>query len=239
MEHEHVGFVRARRPEQKQQRREAILDAARTLGRESGVRNVTLGSVALAVGLAKSNVVRYFGTREEIFLELTAEAWADWERALTELLGDVGAGSGGAGAADGVVAALAQTLAERPFLCDLLSQTALTLEHNVSLEAARVFKRDVIAVVGRLGARVADAHPELDASEGAELISAAAALAGVLYPLSTPPAVMRELYAQEPDIAAACPELLPTLERSLAALAAGLPTLRGRSVQSGQRSDST
>ncbi|MGW1888192.1 TetR family transcriptional regulator [Streptomyces sp. NPDC001970] len=230
---DHVGFVRARRPEQKQQRREAILDAARTLGTESGVRKVTLGSVADAVGLAKSNVVRYFGTREEIFLELTAEAWRDWEHALTRRLGETvtaeGAGgakgAGGAGG-DGVVAAVAETLADRPFLCDLLSQTALTLEHNVSLEAARAFKRDVIAVVGRLGARVADAHPQLNESEGAELISAAAALAGVLYPLSTPPAVMKELYAQEPDIAAACPELLPTLGRSLAALAAGLPTLR-------------
>ncbi|WP_351236771.1 TetR/AcrR family transcriptional regulator [Streptomyces sp. NPDC002133] len=235
---DHVGFVRARRPEQKQQRREAILDAARTLGMESGVRKVTLGGVADAVGLAKSNVVRYFGTREEIFLELTAEAWRDWEHALTRRLGETAGadgaggaeGAGGAGAAgDGVVAAVAETLADRPFLCDLLSQTALTLEHNVSLEAARAFKRDVIAVVGRLGARVADAHPQLNESEGAELISAAAALAGVLYPLSTPPAVMKELYAQEPDIAAACPQLLPTLGRSLAALAAGLPTLREKS----------
>ncbi|HET6858355.1 MAG TPA: TetR/AcrR family transcriptional regulator [Streptomyces sp.] len=274
------GFVRARRPEHKQQRRQAILDAARTLGMESGVREVTLRGVALAVGLAKSNVARYFGTREEIFLELAAEAWGEWERALTERLegierlGDAGRPGGGGRSADvgqladggrfadggrsadaelppvvaelppvteqhpaaerladvrtgeAVVAAVAETLADRPFLCDLISQTSTTLEHNISLEAARAFKREALAVVGRLGARVGHAHPALTESEGGELIAAAAALAGMLHPVAAPPPVMRELYAQEPDLAAACPQLLPTLRRSLAALAAGLPTLR-------------
>jgi AcrR family transcriptional regulator len=52
------AFVRARRPEQKRQRREAILAAARELAIEAGVRNVSLGGVAAAVGLAKSNIVR-------------------------------------------------------------------------------------------------------------------------------------------------------------------------------------
>ena len=56
------AFLRARRPEHKQQRRDAILVAARDLARTSGVRNVSLGAVAEAVGLAKSNISRYFGT---------------------------------------------------------------------------------------------------------------------------------------------------------------------------------
>ncbi|MEV8530568.1 TetR family transcriptional regulator [Streptomyces sp. NPDC051211] len=220
-----VEFARARRPEQKRQRRAAILDAARTLGTASGVRNVTLAGVAEAVGLAKSNVVRYFGTREEIFLELTGEAWGEWEQALTRRLAAARTGSAG----DDVVAAIAESLAERPFLCDLIGQTSTTLEHNISLEAARAFKREVHAVIARLGARTAAAHPVLTESEGAELIMAAAGLVGVLYPIVTPPPVMRELYAQEPALAAACPEFLPTLRRTLAALAAGLPALRAGS----------
>jgi hypothetical protein len=31
-------------------------------------------------------VVRYFGTREEIYLHLTAEEWQDWKHAVTERL---------------------------------------------------------------------------------------------------------------------------------------------------------
>ncbi|MFI6738814.1 TetR family transcriptional regulator [Nonomuraea sp. NPDC050451] len=209
------AFVRARRPEHKQQRREAILVAARDLAMASGVRNVSLGAVAEAVGLAKSNIMRYFGTREEIYLILAAEEWRQWAEAVTTRLE----------ASDDVAAALAETLADRPLLCDLLSQTATTLEHNVSIEAARTFKRAILAVIADVGAQVARLTG-LRVDEGVELVSAATALAGILYPIANPSPMLAELYAQDPDIAATCPDFLPTLIRALKALLAGLPTLR-------------
>ncbi|WP_405779036.1 TetR/AcrR family transcriptional regulator [Streptomyces sp. NBC_00859] len=210
------NFLRARRPEQKQQRRETILAAARRLALEHGVRRVTLGSVADAVGLAKSNVIRYFGTREEIFLLLTAEDWQEWQGEVAERL-DAGGD---------VIGALAETLAGRPLFCDLLSQTATILEHNISIEAARTYKHTVLAAISALSAQVARAHPGLTQRECSDLVSTAAALAGMLYPMATPPPVLAELYAQEPQLAAARPALLQTLRRTLSALAAGLPTLR-------------
>jgi AcrR family transcriptional regulator len=216
-----AGFARARRPEQKQQRREAILTAAYELGVESGVRNVTLGGVAQAVGLAKSNIVRYFGTREEIFLELAVDAWREWEAATgARLREEKGA------TADAVVAALAETLAERPFFCDLLSQTTVTLEHNISLEAARTFKYAAHDVLSRLGSEVSRTYDALSEGEAVELVSAASVLAGTLYPIATPSPVLADLYAQDPDLAALCPPFLPTLRRVLAALARGYPALR-------------
>ncbi|MBE1587961.1 TetR family transcriptional regulator [Nonomuraea angiospora] len=210
------AFVRARRPEHKQQRREEILAAARDLAVASGVRNVSLGAVAEAVGLAKSNIMRYFGTREEIYLILAAEEWHQWAATVTTRLG--------APPCD-VAAVLAETLADRPLLCDLLSQTATTLEHNVSVEAARTFKRAIHAVIADLGEQVARVTG-LTADEGVELVAAATALAGVLYPVANPSPTLAELYAQDPDIAATCPDFLPTLTRALRALLAGLPALR-------------
>jgi AcrR family transcriptional regulator len=209
-------FRRARRPEQKQERREAILAAARDLAVRSGVRNVTLGYIASAVCLAKSNVVRYFGTREEIYLELTAREWHDWERAVLERLQ----------AGDDLVDVLAETLEERPLFCDLLSQCATNLEHNVSVEAARAFKLDSIHVIEELGAVIARVHPGLTAGEGAELVGAAAGLASLLYPSAHPPPVLAELYTHDPAVAAAVGQFVPTVKRMLAALVAGLPTLR-------------
>jgi AcrR family transcriptional regulator len=210
------AFVRARRPEHKQQRREEILAAARDLAVASGVRNVSLGAVAEAVGLAKSNIMRYFGTREEIYLILAAEEWHQWAEAVTSRLET---------SSDEVSAVLAGTLADRPLLCDLLSQTATTLEHNVSIEAARTFKRAILAVIADLGAQVARVTG-LTVSEGVELVSAATALAGILYHVANPSPMLAELYAQDPDIAATCPDFLPTLTRALKALLAGLPALR-------------
>jgi AcrR family transcriptional regulator len=209
-------FVRARRPEHKQQRREAILVAARTLAVDSGVGNVSLGNVATAVGLAKSNVVRYFGTREEIYLELAAGGWRDWRDDVLRRLA----------AGDDVVDALAETLDQRPLFCDLLSNAATSLEQNVSVAAARDYKQVMVAVIGELGTAVAAADRRLTATEGAELVTAAVGLVNALYPAANPPPTLAEAYARNPDLAAAYPRFLPTMRRLLAAIAAGLPHLR-------------
>jgi AcrR family transcriptional regulator len=212
------AFLRARRPEHKQQRREAILDAARELAAHSGVRNVSLGAVAEAVGLAKSNIMRYFGTKEEIYLQLAVEEGRRWAEAVAERLREA------TGTADAVTA-LAETLAARPLFCDLVSHAATTLEHNVSVPAARAYKRAVHGHLADLGGRVAQATG-LTEGEGVELVTAALALGGMLYPVANPPATIVQLYAEDPDLAAACPSFVPTLVRTLSALAAGLPTLR-------------
>ena len=214
------AFLRARRPEHKQQRREAILAAARDLARASGVRTVSLGAVAEAVGLAKSNIQRYFGTREEIYLELLTEEWRQWAQAVSTRLPDT---HGTAGA----IAALAETMVDRPLFCDLLSHASTTLEHNVSVPAARTFKHTLHDLLTAMGAEVARAT-ELTEREGAELVATASALAGTLYRAANPSPVVAQVYAEDPDLAASHPTLLPTLVRTLSALAAGLPTLRDR-----------
>ncbi|MDX6524592.1 MAG: hypothetical protein QOI43_103, partial [Gaiellales bacterium] len=61
------AYQRARSAEHKEERREAILAAARELAAERSVREVSLGDIARRVGLAKSNVLRYYETREEVY----------------------------------------------------------------------------------------------------------------------------------------------------------------------------
>ena len=112
-------FQRARRPEQKEQRREAILVAAADLARRDGVRAVSLSDIARAVGIHKSALLRYFETREQIFLELTAREWRDWEAEVTAALGEIAPGD-----AEAVAATLARSFVSRPLLCDLLPHAA-------------------------------------------------------------------------------------------------------------------
>src|SRR3984957_18355403 len=77
-----ADFQRARSPEAKQQREDAILGAARSLGAKRGIRQITLTDIADTVGMHKSALLRYFETREQIFLRLTAEDWREWSGAL-------------------------------------------------------------------------------------------------------------------------------------------------------------
>ena len=219
MEHE---FVRARRPEHKQQRREAILQAARDLAMARGVRAITLGDLADAVGLAKSNVVRYFGTREEIFVELCSEEGLRLHDALRPRLADV--------TEQTLPGVLASTLMEHELFCELISQLTTHLEHNVSYPAAERLKVEMTHVIDDLARALAARPVGLDVDQAALLLSSASQIGAGLWSASRPSDVVLEVYA-------AHPELVPTgsvhstLERLVAALAAGLRaerSVRGR-----------
>ena len=81
-------FQRARSEEQREARRQAILGAAAAMLAEMPVAEVTLNELSRRAGLAKSNVLRYFESREAVLLELLDSAWQDWLVQLDRDLAD-------------------------------------------------------------------------------------------------------------------------------------------------------
>src|SRR5580658_7768109 len=147
-----VVFQRARSEEQREARRQAILGAAAAMLAEMPVAEVTLNELSRRAGLAKSNVLRYFESREAVLLELLDSAWQDWLVQLDKDLADaVDATAPPAQRADQLAAAVAASLASRPMLCDLISAQAAVLERNVSPEVAAQYKRASIAAITSLG----------------------------------------------------------------------------------------
>jgi AcrR family transcriptional regulator len=214
------SFQRARRPEQKAQRREAILAAAADLARRNGVREVTLSDIARAVGIHKSALLRYFETREQIFLELTGRAWREWQEATTAALGELSPGD-----ADAVATTLARSFVERPLLCDLIPHTALNLERHASVAAVRAYKTTSLGAVGAVAEALAGPLPDLSADERLEVISAVALLAGSMYQIATPPPPLAELYKREPDLGHSLLDLDGRLTRATRVVIAGLEAL--------------
>src|SRR6185312_16300054 len=161
-------FQRARSAAAKQLRESAILEAARALGAERGIRQITLTDIGEAVGLHKSAMLRYFETREQIFLRLTADGWREWSAALRARLDTLPPAD-----AAGIAEVFAATLAARGMFCDLLAQAPLNLERNVSLDAVRAFKLVTLAEVGVIVAGVRQLLPSLSERDGVDLIAAA------------------------------------------------------------------
>ncbi|GAA2235137.1 TetR/AcrR family transcriptional regulator [Promicromonospora sukumoe] len=220
-------FQRARSPEAKRVREAAILDAARRLGSERGIREVTLTDIATAVDMHKSAMLRYFETREEIFLRLTAEGWQDWAPDLAARVRAVGQQGADAGTrADAVAAAFASTLAGRGMFCDLLAQTPLNLERNVSVEKVREFKLTTRDGLGQIVPAVRAALPGLTEQDGVDLVAAATSLAGTFHQIATPGAEVAELYRSDPLLSHALVEVEPRLARILAAMLRGMLGLR-------------
>ncbi|MFJ5262297.1 TetR family transcriptional regulator [Streptomyces sp. NPDC088387] len=209
---------RARSAEAKQQRERAILDAARSLGGERSVREVTLTDIAAAVGMHKSAMLRYFETREQIFLALTAEGWRDWSRDVRTRLGeveDIGPGP--------VAAVLAETLVVRPFFCDLLAQAPLNLERNVSPDAAVAFKKAALAEVDAVRTVLCELLA-ITEEQAVDVVATATGMAGALHQMAAPGTGLRSLYETHPELSHALVDVGPRLVRVLSALLTGMRT---------------
>ncbi|MFE2347925.1 TetR family transcriptional regulator [Kitasatospora cineracea] len=209
------AFRRARSTEAKQAREAAILDAARALGRDRGIRDVSLTDIAAEVGMHKSALLRYFETREQIFLELTAEGWREWSATLRA---DLTARAAATPAE--VAGAVAATLAARPVFCDLLAQAPLNLERNVSLEAVRGFKLLTLHEVALIGEEL-NRLLGLDEAQVLDTVATATGMAGALWQIASPGPRLRELYTGDPRLAHAVVEVEPRLRRVLTAFLAG------------------
>src|SRR5258708_28294779 len=214
-------FQRARRPEQKLQRQDTILSAARDLALRDGVRNVSLADIAARAGIHKSALLRYFETREQIFLELTAQAWRSWAQDLHAGLDAAAPGSAGL-----VADVFARSFSDRPVLCDLIAHTPLNLERNVSPQAVRRYKLTSLGVVSEAAALVHRVLPELTLAECTEFAATLASLAGALWQIANPVPALAELYATDPALARACVDLTPRLRRTAEVLLAGLIACR-------------
>ena len=216
-------FQRARSEEQREARRQAILGAAAAMLAEMPVAEMTLNELSRRAGLAKSNVLRYFESREAVLLELLDSAWQDWLAQLdTELAGAVVAGDPVAGRSDQLAAAVAASLATRPMLCDLISAQAAVLERNVSPQVAAQYKRASIAGISALGALLLRSVPELGEPDAFRLAGVAVMTTAALWPHTQPSAAMLAAYAADPALAALRLDFTGTLREVLEVLTAGL-----------------
>lgn len=212
-----TGFQRARSAQAKQERESAILAAAQELGALRGIRAVTLTDIAEAVGMHKSAMLRYFETREQIFLRLTAVGWHEWSADLRSRLGELSTPAPAATVAQ----ALADSLVARPMFCDLLAQAPLNLERNVSLESVRAFKLATLEEVHAISAELTRLR-DLTEQQAVDVIATATSMAGALWQMATPGPEVQQLYRSDPRLAHATVEVGPRLTRVLTALLTGL-----------------
>ena len=92
---------------------------AREMLAEKNVADISLRELADRVGLAKSNVLRYFDSREAIFLEVLDEEITAWLGDVDALLGRPRARKAGYANEIRVATGIADSLLQRQLLCEL------------------------------------------------------------------------------------------------------------------------
>jgi AcrR family transcriptional regulator len=214
-------YLRARSPEQKEERRRHLLDTARTLLLEiPDVHALGINELARKAEMTKSNVYRYFESSEAILLDVLVEEFMAWHGDLVKALNR---GGNRRGTIEQIARAFSATFAARPLLCRLTSIFPSVLELNVSAERMVRFKQGLLAMRQQTAADFHRCVPGIPASAFDRFIHFGLPLLIGLWPLANPGEVAAEAIAR--------PELAPLRYRFQQDLEAGmLMLLRGLSA---------
>jgi AcrR family transcriptional regulator len=216
-----MEFQRARSDHQRHERRRAILATAQAMLTQMPVAKLSLNELSRRVGLAKSNVLRYFESREAILLELLDAELADWTASLDQALGTAAPGSVRE-RVERLARVIAQSLAPRPVMCDLISAQSSVLEHNISTDVALRHKRATAASVHVLVDAIQRIVPELSAHEAYQVVATTLLMTSAAWPQSQPPDALRAAYAADPTVAAVQLDFTTWLRQTVELTTAGL-----------------
>ena len=213
---ESPGFQRARKPEEIAARRVALLAAAAQLFDDEGPQGAGLNAIAARAGFTKSNVYRYFESREQVLLELFLGEMASLVPALCERL---------KAAAENDVPAIAELMAgeftARPRLGQLTAILTGVLEANVSEDTIVHTKRTMGAQTARLAEALQRKLPRASIADCLWAVSMIGTLVAGMWPGARPsPAAARVLEREE--FAAFRPNIQRDLKRAAEALLASI-----------------
>ena len=131
-----MGWERARSKEQKEQRIADIVDATARLYKELGFEDITFVRIAKEAKFTRSNLYKYFDSKEEIFLELISHDIVRWRKDVVASFP-----SGKNLVLKEFASKWARLHLRHKRLLNLMSILHNTLEKNVSLENLVAFKR--------------------------------------------------------------------------------------------------
>jgi AcrR family transcriptional regulator len=176
--------TRAVLPEDKSERRAAILRAAVGLLKNAPHGAFSVAELARRAGLAKGTVYLYFGTREEVLLAVHAERqrilFDTLDKALAPPRVDIRL----------VARTVARFLRAHPGFLPLAANCRGMLETNIGAAAALAYKQGIGARLAQIGARLETLFPTLARGQGVGLLMASYALMIGLWQISDPPACL-------------------------------------------------
>ena len=213
-------YLRARTPEQKEERRRHLLDTAKALLREMpDVHDLGINELARRAQMTKSNVYRYFESSEAVLLEVLVEEFTQWHADLGKALARGGKRSG---TIEYIARAFSATLVARPLLCRLTSILPSILERNVSTERILQFKLGLLLVRKQTALDFHACVSTIPASAFERFIHFTLPLLIGLWPLGNPGEVAAEVSARA-ELAALRYRFQQDMEEGMLTLLRGLP----------------
>ena len=172
-----MDWVRARSDEQIEQRISEIVDATARLYEQYRFEDITFAMIAKDANFTRSNLYRYFQTKEDIFLELMKHDIAAWRAEVLENFTD---GNVSPGETAEITVAL---ILKHKRMVKLFTILFTLLEPNSSLEALTEFKRKINQEIGTVAQYLSTVLPFPSVEAAAEFITTLSSLVIGSYPM--------------------------------------------------------
>lgn len=210
-----MSFIRARRDDQKAERVEAILTTARQLCQEKGVLDWSLNELGKRANFTKSNIYRYFGSREEILMTLLHQEIATFAKALSATTDNKTL------SVNDFSSVMATLFSSQTFLCDLLCVSSTVLEQNVNDDAIWKIKQAGFEYERMVVEAIESSIVDMNNDMAQRVAFGAGVIVAGLWPLTRPSAPIRRLMLDNGN-AKYDLDFCTELQKSLAALSMGI-----------------
>jgi len=212
-----MTWIRATQPEQKKSREATILAAARKLFAAGDYENAGLNAIAREAGFTKSNVYRYFKTREDIFLRIFEEAAEDWAAGLAASLRKLRVRSSAATVAN----AWAKESSKHPLFHSLAALVDVSLAKNSSEEELKKFHLRSLKFYQGVLTELARIYPDISMQNIGELTLHFYYMAAGLWTGSRPGKTMQKVL-KDPALADMVIHFEPSLKFGISNLIKGI-----------------
>ncbi|MBN1218464.1 MAG: TetR family transcriptional regulator [Anaerolineae bacterium] len=187
---------RAISDEQKEERRQAILNATLQLFQKTSYEAVSIADVAQKTGIAKGTVYLYFKTKEELFLALLAQEFEAWFDEADACFKQIQVGQGSC-TVDELITLMGYSLKNRSTLARLTAILHSILEQNINFATALHFKQMLLARILQTGALLETCLPFLKPRQGTLVMLHIYVLLIGVQQLAEPAPIVRQVIAQK------------------------------------------
>lgn len=209
-------FRRARKPEEIETRRETLLAAAAELFDAEGPMGAGLNAIAAKAGFTKSNVYRYFESREQVLLALFLAEMDDLAPAICARLEAIHERD-----VPAIAEAIAAEFVLRPRLGRLSAILVDTIEANVSEDTIIATKRAMGVHTAHLAEALNEKLPGASVGDCLWAITMIGTLVAGMWPNAHPTPAAARVLARE-EFAAFRPNIERDLKRAAEALLASI-----------------
>jgi AcrR family transcriptional regulator len=216
---------RAIHAEHKQERHDAILDAAERLLLRSPERVANVAEVADEAGLAKGTVYLYFPGKEELLLALHERNAAAFFTELIERTADAGPPS-----SEELLALIHRHMLERPLFLLLASRCYGLMAQTIPTNGAAAYRQRTAERLAAAGAGLERHFPQLGAGDGVLLLRNSYALILGLWQLSVASTEGNAFRPAAPEASPLAFSFSEHVDRALRALWRGMLATGGGAV---------